>query len=182
MTQFVLAMIIGFAERIQNVSESGDESDLLHQVLIQVVTLRTAEREHPIPFRLMKSRGTATVGPLDSHTDPYFDAYFGYQDHRDSITLEIVLQAGVDTIPPLVTLIRNDIFPEQEECFTIQLFPVTIHECNDSIHADKYFCEHTICIESDGKCRLFMIILYPSYDEPLRFTICCCICRNNIHC
>ena len=57
-------------------------------------------------------------------------------------------------------LIRNDIIPEEIECYTIRIFPVDVpgrcelFTCNeDNAGADSYFCEHTICIEDDdGKC------------------------------
>ena len=67
-----------------------------------------------------------------------------------------VLEALEDTIPPLTAFIRDDLRPENEECFTIRILPVDVlgrrelFSCNDDDSgADNYFCEHTICIEDD---------------------------------
>ena len=151
-------MVIGFAERTQTTSESivlsGED---IATVLIPLATLRTAEREHPMVFRLQTSSSTATVEPIGTMATS-FDAIFGSRDNIDDPIEELFfLEALEDTILPLRTFIRNDFTAENTECFTIRVFPVDVpgrrelFTCNedDVVGATNYFCEHTICIEDD---------------------------------
>ena len=151
-------MIIGFTQRTQRVSESmalpGEESFPLP---IHVATLRTAEREYSMIFRLQVSSSSAIVEPIGGVVNPLYDARFGSRDTIDDpIEVFFVLEALEDTISPLTAFIRNDLRPEYEECFTIRILPRDVHghhvysDCNeDDYCADNYFCEHTICIEND---------------------------------
>ena len=123
---------------------------------IGVATLRTAEREHPMVFHL-QSGGTAIVEPRGSQENPLLDAVFGTRDENDDdapIQVEIDLKRLVAVIPPLLVEIRNDLRPEDEECFTIRIFPVNVPGrrelfiCNeDEDGATNFFCKTTICIE-----------------------------------
>ena len=151
-------MIIGFTQRTQRVSESmalpGEESFPLP---IHVATLRTAEREYPMYFRVQGASSLAIVEPTGAMVDPLYDATFGKRDTiRDPIEVFFVLEALQDTISPLTTFIRNDRRPEYEECFTIRILPGDIpgnhvlFSCYDDYYGeDNYFCEHTICIMDD---------------------------------
>ena len=151
-------MIIGFTQRTQTVSESmalpGEESFPLP---IHVATLRTAEREYPMYFRVQGASSSAIVEPTGAMVDPLYDATFGTRDTiRDPIEVFFVLEALQDTISPLTTFIRNDRRPEYEECFTIRIHPGDIpgnhvlFSCYDDYYGeDNYFCEHTICIMDD---------------------------------
>ena len=154
-------MIIGFTQRTQTVSESmalpGEESFPLP---IHVATLRTAEREYPMIFRLQEASSSAIVEPIGAVVGPLYDATFGTRDTiRDPIEVFFVLEALQDTISPLTTFIRNDLRPEYEECFTIRVFPLDVdgrHElfsCNeDDYGEDNYFCQTEICImDDDGR-------------------------------
>ena len=157
-------MIIGFTERSQNVSEDEVPEDNLRQIQINVSSPRTSEREHPMVFRLLEGSSTAIVEPLESQIIPEFDALFGYRDNvGDSIEVKFEFQIGMNTTH-LLGLIRNDIYPENKECFTVQIIPgdvVGIKKLFSCNYANKYFCEHTICIESDGKYQwLVTYILY----------------------
>ena len=121
-------MIIGFTQRTQRVSESmalpGEESFPLP---IHVATLRTAEREYSLIFRLQVSSSSANVEPIGEVVNPLYDARFGTRDNIDyPIKVFFVLEALQDTISPLTTFIRNDLRPEDEECFTILISPVDI--------------------------------------------------------
>ena len=150
-------MIIGFTQRTQRVSESmaqlGEESFPLP---IHVATLRTAEREYPMYFRLQVSSSSAIVEPIGAVVDPLYDATFGTRDTIDDPIEEFfVLEALQDTIT-LTTFIRDDLRPEYEECFTIRITPGDIpgnkvlFSCYDDYYGeDNYFCEHTICIMDD---------------------------------
>ncbi|CAI8020303.1 hypothetical protein GBAR_LOCUS12148, partial [Geodia barretti] len=101
-------MIIGFTERAQNVSETYAQGVDLLQLPIHVATVRTAQREHPMVFRVQDFMCTAIVEPLTSQENPDFDATFGSRDPTDGIIRSIyILQYRVSTIPPLVAFIRD---------------------------------------------------------------------------
>ena len=158
-------MIIGFTERIRTVSEGAVPGVDLFQLQINVSSLRTSEREHPIKFRLQESSTTATVDTVVASSN-VFDATFGSRENPDGPIEEYRdLQPGERTISHLTTAIRNDFIAENEECYTIRIFPVDVpgrrelFSCNeDSVGAESYFCEHTICIQdNDGKSQLLLL-------------------------
>ena len=155
-------MVIGFTQRSLTVCEDealpGEE---FIPIDIGVATLRTAEREHPMVFRL-QSGETAIVEPGGSLENPLLDAVFGTRDPSDSeapIQEEFDLERLVAVIPSLPADIRDDKRPEDEECFTIRIFPVDVEGrrelfyCNeDEDGATDFFCETTICIcDNDGR-------------------------------
>ena len=151
-------MIIGFTQRTQRVSESmALPGDVFFPLPIHVATLRTAEREYPMYFRVQGASSSAIVEPIGAVVDPLYDATFGTREREDGpIAVFFNLEALEDTIPPLITFIRNDLRPEYEECFTIRILPVDIpgnqvlFSCYDDYYGeDNYFCEHTICIMDD---------------------------------
>ena len=150
-------MVIGFTQRNQTVCENKGEDFI--PIEIGVATLRTAEREHPMVFRL-QSDGTAIVEPRGSLENPLLDAVFGTRDENDApIQEEFDLERLVAVIPSISADIRYNKRPEDEECFTIRIFPVDVPGrrelfiCNeDEDGATDFFCETTICIEDkDGK-------------------------------
>ena len=109
-------------------------------------------------FHLQVSTSTAIVEPTNDIQNILFDALFGimidgFDDHIDE---EFDLERLEDTILLLSAIIRNDLRPEDEECFTIRISPIHVpgrrdqFSCNeDSSGASNYFCETTICIEDD---------------------------------
>ena len=158
-------MLIGFTQRVRTVSESDvKEGEELFPINIDVATLRPADREYKMIFRLL-SGGTAIVEPVNNVQDESFDALFGNKVKPNGhIQEEFYLEPLVSTIPPRVVDIRDDFRPEDEECFTMRIFPVDVpgrHElfnCNeDDSDATNYFCETTICIlDNDGRySRIF---------------------------
>ena len=158
-------MIIGFTQRTRTISEGEEDHAIeLFQLQVNLTTLRTSERVHPMTIRVQWSSSTAIVEPLLVQTDPDFDAVFGSRDLPGRPIREAVVWApGASTIPPLLVAIRNDFIPEEEECFTIRIFPDDhphgyrdFFMCNgDSAGADSYFCQHTICItDDDGELSL----------------------------
>lgn len=157
-------MIIGFSQRIQTVSEGMIHAELF-ELQIDVVTLRTSEREQRMIFRYRETSSTATVVPL-TEIDQNFDVLFGTRRH-DSLVVEIDLPPLSNAISPLSITIRNEFDFEGEECFTIRISSVDFSEqheffsCNEDIDGgNSYFCEHTICIaDDDGGCLNFCIIL-----------------------
>ena len=161
------AMIIGFTSRTVYVPENNAQPGFDEWLLpIEVATVRTAEREHPMNFRLQVSSSSANVEPIGEVVNELYDANFVKRDNIDyPIEVFFVLEALQDTISPLTTFIRNDLRPENEECFTIHILPVDVpgrrelFACNEDVSgADNYFCEHTICIEDDdGRFATFDI-------------------------
>ena len=150
-------MVIGFTQRIRTVSENEALlSEDLFPIDIDVATERLAEREHPMIFRL-QSDGTAIVEPLNFVQDPEFDVLFGIRlAHDEPIQEEFDLERLETIIPSRRVEIRNDLRPEDEECFTIRIFPVDVPGrrelfiCNeDEDGAINFFCETTICIEDN---------------------------------
>ena len=152
-------MIIGFTTRTVCVPENNTEPGFDVWFLpIEVATLRTAEREHPMIFRVQEASSLAIVEPIGDVVNLLYDATFGTRDNiGDPIEVFFVLEALEDTVSPLATFIRDDRRPEDaKECFTIRIFPVDVpgrrelFTCNeDDVGADNYFCQHTICIEDD---------------------------------
>ena len=128
----------------------------IFSIVIGVATLRTAEREHPMVFHL-QSGGTAIVESLNDIQTLLFDALFGIRPEPDApIQKEFTLERLVAVIPSQLVYIRDDLRPEDEECFTIRIFPVPgrreLFICNeDEDGATNFFCETTICIcDEDG--------------------------------
>ena len=146
------AMIIGFSERRSTVSEGNAEEHF--RVPIGMATLKTAEREHPMNIRLQVSSSTAIVEPVGAVFNQHYDATFGSRDNiHDPIEEFIVLEALDDAVPSMITFIRDDLRPEDEECFTIRVLPVDVSGrrelFKDDIGAINYFCQTEICIEDD---------------------------------
>ena len=153
-----LAMIIGFTERIRTIHEyDAAEGFDLFQLVINVSSVRTSEREHPMLFRLLEASSNATVEPLIAESN-IFDANFGVRANPDDPLEETRDLPPGERTRLLLTTIRNDLVPEDLECYSIGIFPVDVpgrrelFTCNeDSVMADNYFCEHTICIIDDGE-------------------------------
>ena len=152
-------MIIGFTTRTVCVPENNTEPGFDVWFLpIEVATLRTAEREHPMIFRVQEASSSAIVEPIGDVVNQLYDATFGTRNNfGDPIEVFFVLEALEDTISPQTAFIRDDRrLEDAKECFTIRIFPVDVpgrrelFTCNeDDVGADNYFCQHTICVEDD---------------------------------
>ena len=152
-------MVIGFTQRIRTVSESDvSEGEDLISIDINVATQRLAEREHTMVFRI-QSGGTPIVEPGNDIQNQFFDALFGIRLEPDApIQEEFDLERLAATIPSLPAAIRDELTPEDEECFTIRIFPVDVpgrrelfHYNEDILSAINFFCETTICVlDNDG--------------------------------
>ena len=150
-------MIIGFSKRVSTVPESDAlEGEDLFPFDIDVAILRLAEREHRMLFRL-QSGGTAIVEPDNDRVNAFLDATFGRRNTPEHpIETDRSLRPFNNNFPSLRAEIRNDLRPEDEECFTIRILPVIVpgrqelFSCNeDDTGSTNYFCETTICIEDD---------------------------------
>ena len=160
-------MVIGFTERSRTVSESmaPPGEDTFH-LLLPLATLRRAERDHPMNFRLQVSSSSAIVEPIGAVVNPLYDAIFGTRyDIHGPIEEIFVLESLDDAIPPRTTFIRNDFRVEDQECFTIRIFPVDVEGrrelfvCNED--ATNYFCEAEICIEDDDGKIFLALLIFP---------------------
>ena len=149
------AMIIGFTTRTVYVPENNTHPGFDVWLLpIEVATVRTAEREHPMIFRVQGAISSAIVEPIGDVVNQLYD---GTRNNTgDPIEEFFILEALEDTIDNPIAFIRDDLRPEDEECFTIRIIPVDVpghrelFTCNeDDSGADNYFCQHTICIMDD---------------------------------
>ena len=134
---------------------------------IDIATLRVSEREHRMLYRVLSS-GTAIVVSFASVDNLDFDARFGGVQ-ADPIEQKDQLLPGRDIINPLITAIRNDFIPEDEEYYSIQISPIDIPGLREFFMCDvvdtsstppmSFFCEHTICIANDdGKNNVISVM------------------------
>ena len=151
-------MIIGFTSRTVCVPENNAQPGFDVWLLpIEVATMRTAEREHPMIFRVQEASSSAIVESLGDVVNQLYDAIFGTRNNTgDPIEELFNLGALEDTIDYRIAFIRDDRRPEDQECFTIRINPVDVpgrrepFTCNeDDSGADNYFCQTEICIEDD---------------------------------
>ena len=153
-------MVIGFTQRVRTVCESdGQEGEDFFRIYIEVAILRLAERLHRMVFRL-QAGSTAIVEPADDRRNPLLDVVFASRQEPDGPIDEVFyLRSLTATIRPQTAEIRNDLRPEEEECFTIRIFPIDVpghretFSCNENNSGeDNYFCEIKIYIkDDDGK-------------------------------
>ena len=123
-------MIIGFTTRTVCVPENNTEPGFDVWFLpIEVATLRTAEREHPMIFRVQEASSSAIVEPIGGVVNQLYDATFGTRNNfGDPIEVFFVLEALEDTISPQTAFIRDDRrLEDAKECFTIRIFPMVAH-------------------------------------------------------
>ena len=148
-----VAMILGFGERRQTVSEaetlSGQEG-INREIFI--TSLRTSEIEYRVAIRSV-IEGEPRIEPAGAVQDPLFDGTFGSREENTINNLVIIYDLRIDTtVLPLPFFIRDDNLPEEEECFELSIFPVNPQEiknvmCNAA--GDEFLCIHEICIEDD---------------------------------
>ena len=162
---FLAVMVIGFTQRRQTVSEGytppGGDSFSLE---INVAPMHFSEVEHRMVYRVL-STGLATVVPYGSVQLNNVDVLFGSVADPIADTLNV----GETNISPLVVEILNDLVPEDNECFSIQISPEDVSGsrelflCDyiDDISHRNFSCEHTVCIEDDD--GEFIYIMYSFY-------------------
>ena len=166
------AMIIGFVERRQTVSEGdGPPTADLSENFINVATLRVSEAEHTMLFQILPI-GTANVASFLSSFDLNFDALFGTTTEGDPIEEREILLPGRSIIASRRIDIRKDFEIEDEECFSLRISPIAVpgqkdvFMCNDDeTNSTDFFCVHTICIEDDdGKMAKYSAIIYIDFN------------------
>lgn len=145
-------MVIGFAHRRQNVSESDHPPlTVTFTIPINVTSLRASEVEYDVQFHIQTIGQTASVEAKFSADS---DALIGHRNTaNEPLQLRHSLPIGTRALAiPLTAVIVDDFTPESQECFTVKIVP-GIHsnyQCNeDIVNPTDYFCEHTICIDDD---------------------------------
>ena len=143
-----VAMILGFGERRQTVSEA----DTIN-IDILITSLRISEIDYLVGIRSVVE-GQPIIEPLNNVQNPMFDGTFGSREENAINNLVRIENLKIDTtqFPVLQAFIRDDFLPEEEECFDLSIFPVSPQEminfvCN--VAGDAFLCIHTICIEDD---------------------------------
>ena len=153
-----LAMILGFGERRQTVSEaevwSGQEY-INRQIFI--TSLRTSEVSHIVGVRSV-IRGEPIIEPAYGIIEnPMFDGLFGNREHNtiNNLVFMEVLEVNTTMMPALQVSIRDDFFLEEEECFTLSIFQVYPEFFTENFICNmagtQFLCIHEICItDNDG--------------------------------
>lgn len=140
---YYVAMVIGFTKRNQTVSEPFDE-DLI-QLAINVGSMRSSEKEFTMVFEYQESSSTAVVRASSTNN---VDALFGNEENG-FIKETRILPKGQPRNISLLTSIRHDFIPEDQECYTISLITMPIALCNND--GTNFFCHYTICINDENR-------------------------------
>ena len=149
-----VAMILGFGERRQTVSEADIPSgqDGIN-IDIFITSLRRSEIDYLVGIRYVVE-GQPIIEPAENVQNPMFDGTFGSREENAINNLVGIenLRINTTTLPALQAFIRDDILPEDEECFDLSIFPVSPQEMKNFmciVAGDEFVCIHTICIEDD---------------------------------
>ena len=150
------AMIIGFTQRRQTVSESVAPPGFNTFLFLGVNSSRISELDYEVQFRVLET-GNATVEAVNLQFQPRFDALFGAIETANSpIEDSRLLFAGIQELSVIGTFIENDFAPEDPiECYEIRILSLDImtrilFTCNeDEADPVDFFCIHTICIKDD---------------------------------
>ena len=163
------AMIIGFTQRMQAVSEGdaplGADS---FPLVIGVHSLRFSEILYEVQFRVLEN-SNASVEAVNQQFSENFDALFGSTDsEQDPIVDSHRIDIGSLVLEsPLTASIINDFDAEDLiKCFTLRIVSPdvvgdrNIFSCNQEPNAVDFFCLHTICIhDDDGQFSIYSKII-----------------------
>ena len=152
-------MIIGFRTSITTISET------IGGVFIEVHSMIISEVEYTIGFRHIRQGAVASVETsdfLDPKFDNDYDATFGDRrnpnDPLNPLETTRILHMGRHEAGRLELTIFPDVHPEEDECFTINIFVIATetdggrvnYKCNlNEDNPDDFFCGHTVCILDD---------------------------------
>ena len=174
-------MIIGFAQRRQNISEADRPfpQDQIFQLFIDVRSLRISEININVTFETRRQQGDGRIAEVEELQVMDFldhDALFGtlnvanddLEDNRTLFSGMTVLQNRLNV------LIVNDMGAEPVECFELLITSPDvegdrdIYECFDDIdNSDSFFCLHEICIVDDD--GLFISICLDILSKDMYF-------------
>ena len=119
-------MILGFGKRRQTVSEAeapfGEE---LINVEVLITSLRRSEIAYPVGVRSV-IEGQPIIEPSGAILNPMLDGLFGNreEDTINNLLFMEVLIVNTTMLPALQVTIRDNLLPEDEECFDLSIFPV----------------------------------------------------------
>ena len=140
--------------------------EALETISLEIHSNKISELDYVIRFRHIQGNNPTdaiveTYDFIDPVFNSNFDARFGDRTNPnnplDPLESTRILSKGLlAPYVPLTTHIFPDVRPEEDECYTINIF-TEIHDsrprCNDN--PDDFFCDHTVCIlNDDGKLRL----------------------------
>ena len=148
-------MILGFGERRQTVSEADATSgqEFINRQIF-ITSLRTSEIAYFVGVRSV-IRGQPIIEPSDNIRNPMYDGSFGSREENTINNLVIIEILTVDTssLPALNVFIRDDVIPEDDECFELSIFPVNPEQLTESfacnVAGDEFLCQHVLCIVDD---------------------------------
>ena len=152
---YTAAMIIGFTQRRQTVSETDRQNQSV-TINVEVRSMLESEKSYTVTFKAPSSimehvECNHPMNLLD------YDALFGdFNATTGNFDLCLLINGSTVLSTPLTLTIVNDFNPEPVECFTISIASPgiagdrDIFECfDDDDNMDMYFCLHEICIEDD---------------------------------
>ena len=160
----IAAMIIGFSQRRQTVSEADRTfiQDQSFPISVGVMSMITSEINYNISFEAFSGNmgQKASVGDIQQKDILDYDALFGEFNHSTGNLQVTSRMFSGSTFPnsPLTVTIINDFTPEPQECFTMGIGIVIpdivrsrdVYKCfNEEEDVDTFFCLHEICIEDD---------------------------------
>ena len=160
----IAAMVIGFVQRRQTVSEAHGNTPLMpalfFDITVNVTSMVESEINYNVTFEAPASNADrdADVGDNLAANLLDHDALFGILNATTGDLEDMrVLFSGSKNLSTVLSLtIINDNRFEMLECFTISIASPDvagdrdIYECfNDDDNMDSFHCLHEICIEDD---------------------------------
>ena len=148
--------VIGFTQRKQTVLEENPNMEFT--ISVRVMTIIPLEEEQRIICRYQKESSNAVVVSHPGFNN-YYDVVFGrVTDPNGPLEEWLLLEPG-EVFKEMQIMIKDDLRPERQECFTIVImtvvYGVELFTCNDGEDATNSFCSHTICIvDNDSKLSL----------------------------
>ena len=123
-------------------------------VEVLITSLRRSEIAYRVGVRSV-IEGQPIIEPVGAVKNPMFDGEFGIREENtiNNLLFMEVLIVNTTMLPAIRVIIRDDILPEEEECFDLSIFPVNPDVeianfvCNTA--GNEFVCVHTICIEDD---------------------------------
>ena len=151
-----VAMILGFVERRQTVSEEAyiPPGEGFINLDILITSLRTSEIGYPVGVRSV-IEGQPIIEPSNDIQNPMYDGIFGNREEGtiNNLVFMEVLRANTTMLPTLEVDIRDDLIFEEEECFELSIFQVNPGFFTENFVCNRagaeFLCQHEICITDD---------------------------------
>ena len=149
-----VAMILGFGERRQTVSEAdAPPGEDLFDLDTLITSLRRSEIAYPVGVRSVID-GQPIIEPLDDIQNLMFDGLFGSREMNiNNLVWTELININTAVLPALPVFIRDDNLIEEEECFVLSIFQVNPQGMTENficnMAGDEFLCIHKICITDD---------------------------------